>query len=211
VSALAQFQRVVLHGTGVGSEIWQTGFSVVSSSPPISQASLQVQCDALVSPVTTWWNAIKANISTSFTLTGISMYAYSYPTTTALFQAESAPINSAGTLTGNGSPIDTALVISLRTGVPGRSQRGRMYVPFHGPITVATGLLAGATATAYNTATKALFDTANGLTTNTVSVISRTHGSYEKVKTLLADNKPDVQRRRENRLAPSLIDTKVLA
>jgi len=211
MSVLAQFQKVVLHGTGPGSELWQTGFCVVSSSPPISQASLQVQCDALVSPVTTWWNAIKGKISTAYTLQGISMYAYSFPTPTALFQAESAAIASPGTLTGTGSPIDTCLVVSLRTGIPGRSQRGRMYLPCHEGATVTTGMLASATATLYNTSTKALFDTANTLTTNKVVVVSRTHGSYETVKSLVADNKPDVQRRRENRLAPAATDIKVLA
>ena len=84
-----------------------------------------------------------------------------------------------------------------------------MYVPCHMPVGFADGCYAAADTNAIGTATKALFTAILGGSTGGVVVVSRTHSIYSLVSALDTDNKPDVQRRRENRLRPST--TQVLA
>ena len=203
MSALTTFQRVVIKGVGPGSEIFQTGFSTAAVTPPSSQAALQTDCNAISAFVTTMWNAIKGTIYTSYQLTEVDMYQYVWPATTAQFQAQTLLTANPGTAAASGSPIDTALVVSIRSAVPGRSGRGRMYLPWHGTIAAATGLVVGTPYTTFATAVKALFTSVAGYSSYVPIVASRTHGTWQPPTAILCDNKPDVQRRRENRLLPT--------
>ena len=200
---LTTFQRVVIKGIGPGSEIFQTGFTTAAITPPSSQAALQTDCNAIAAFCTTLWNAIKASIYTSYSFTEVDMYQYVWPSTVAQFQAQTLLTANPGTLAVNGSPIDTALVVSLRSQVPGRSGRGRMYLPYHGGCLPASGLTSGTPYTTYATAVKALFTSVAGYSSYAPIVASRTHGTWQPPSAILCDNKPDVQRRRENRLLPS--------
>lgn len=203
MAALTTFQRFVFKGTGPGSEIFQSGFTTAAITPPSSQAALQTDCNAISAFVTTMWNAIKASIYTSYTLTEVDAYQYVWPSTTAQFQAQTLLTANPGTLATAASPIDTALVVSIRSAVPGRSGRGRMYLPYHGLCLAASGMTSGTPYTTYATAVKALFTSVAGYSSYAPIVASRTHGTWQPPSAILCDNKPDVQRRRVDRLLPT--------
>lgn len=207
--ALGTYQRVVIKGTGPNSEIWQTGFSTAAVTPPTTQAGLQTDCTAISAFITTWWNAIKGSIYSSYALTEVDMYQYVAPSTVATLQAQTVLTANPGTSAATGSPIDTALVTSIRSAVPGRSHRGRMYVPCHAGCQVANGMFTGTPNVTYGTALKALFTSVAGYSSYVPVVVSRTHNTWDAVASLVTDNKPDVQRRRENKLIPT--NTQVLA
>lgn len=202
---LGAYQRIVIKGTGPGSEIWQTGFSTYNPTAITSQPGLQAYLNSIVPLVATWWTAVKANCYAIYAWTDVIAYQYQSPSTAAQFQAEAVQTPVVGTQAGVGSPIDTACVVSLRTAVPGRRTRGRMYVPCHAPVQPTTGEWQNTTSQGIGTATKTLLSGVFTSTTGGVVVVSRTGLSYETVTGVVTDNKPDVQRRRENRLAPGNI------
>lgn len=205
MSNLTTFQKVVIKGTGPGSEIWQTGFTTAAITPPTTQAALQTDCNAISAFVTTFWNSIKATIFSCYSLTEVDMYQYIWPATKAQFQAQTILTPNAGSLVAAGSPIDTALVVSIRSAVPGRSGRGRMYLPYHSTCANASGLVTGTPYNTYGTAVKTLFTSVAGYSSYAPIVPSRTHGTWQPPSSIVTDNKPDVQRRRENRLLPTAV------
>lgn len=205
MTALTAYQRIVVQGLGPGSEIWQTGVTTVALSPLVDQPALQSYCNTLEPMFNTWWNSCKVSAYPLYKYTGINAYQYQWPNTKAQFQAQTLRAAVAGTGAAGGCPIDTACVVSIRSAVPGRSARGRMYVPFHKAMDALTGLIIPADAAVIGTATKALFAAIVGGSTGAPIVASRTHGTWYPPTSLVTDNKPDVQRRRENRLAPGTI------
>jgi hypothetical protein len=208
-TALGTYQKVVIKGTGPGSEVWQTGFWTTCTTNPVDQPALQTLCNTIAPFVTTWWAAVKGTIYALYSFTEVDMYQYVAPSTTAQFQAQTILTASAGTYVTNGGSIDQSLVVSIRSARPGRSGRNRMYVPFHQAITATTGLASNSQTDGIGTATKALFTAVAGGSVAAPIVVSRTHGFWNAPSNIDTDNKPDIQRRRENRLLPT--HTQVLA
>lgn len=208
-TALGTYQKVVIKGTGPGSEIWQTGFWTTCTTNPVDQPALQSLCNTIAPFVTTWWAGVKTKVTPLYSFTEVDMYQYVSPSTTAQFQAQTIITAVPGTLATNGSPIDTALVVSIRSPLPGRSGRNRMYIPMHEAISISTGLVSNTTTDQYGTATKALFTAVAGGSVAAPIVVSRAHSFWNVPSNIDTDNKPDVQRRRENRLLPT--HTQVLA
>ena len=207
MASLSSYQRLVIRGKGPGSEIWQTSFSTVVTTAITSQAGLQSYVNSIAPFVNTWWTTVKASCSPLYSITDLAAYQYVYPSTSAQFQASAALTASVGTMSVTGSPVDTAVVISLRTAVPGRRTRGRMYVPCHLAVSNSDACFPGTNINTINTATKTMFNSILTGTAGGVAVVSRTGGSYELITGLVADNKPDVQRRRENKLVPTSVST----
>lgn len=209
MTALGTYYKLVIKGTGPASEIWQTGLSLVSTVDPSTQAAIQADANTLQGFVATWYTAIKSFLYTSYNYTGVSLYQYIAPSTTAHLQANVPVAAVPGTLATAGSPIDTATVVSIRSADPSRRGRNRLYVPDHTTCAAATGMRSTTSTSSIGTATKALFTAIVGSSTYAPIVISRTGGKWEVPLFLDTDNKPDVQRRRENRLLPT--STQVLA
>lgn len=202
MTALNQYARYIIKGTGIGSEIWQTTFAAVYTvgSEPSNAADLQVLCDAVATRVATWWTSVKATVCTGWAMTELHAYDYLYPSTVSRFGASHVFTPVAGTQASAGSPVDTCCVVSLRTGFTGASHRGRMYVPCHATAQPTTGLFTTPPAT-ISAATGALF---TGIFTDgdqEVVVVSQALGNQDKVTAVACDQKPDVQRRRENRMS----------
>jgi hypothetical protein len=84
-----------------------------------------------------------------------------------------------------------------------------MYVPCHVGVQAANGNWASPDSNAIGTATKTLMSSVAGYASYVPIVVSRTHSTWQPLASLITDSKPDVQRRRENRLAA--ITTQVLA
>lgn len=207
--ALSTSQRVVIRGLSPQGEVWQTSFGMVGATPA-DQAALQSLSDQVEPYVNTFWTAVKAHVYNSFSYVGIKVYQYAGASSRAALQAQTDRTASAGTLATNGSPIDTALVLSLRTPTPGRAARGRMYIPCHDVVNPSTCCFVGTASADYAAAYKVLVDSIATNTPGAVAVLSRTTSSYNLVTRCLADNKPDVQRRREGKIVPSIISSVAL-
>lgn len=199
-----------MQGLAPGAEVWQTGLSVIASPLPGTQAALQTDCDALEPFLNTFWNSLKPHVYSFFSYTGIKMYAYSGAATRASLQAQTLRTANAGSLVANSSPIDTALVASLRTAVPGRSGRGRMYLPCHDVVGPSAGCFVGSASADYALAVKNLADAIAGYSSYAVAVVSRTTSNWELVRKVICDNRPDVQRRRENKIVPTIVSSQVI-
>lgn len=201
---LLQYDRLAITGRGPGAEIWQTSIGLVAvGSGPGTQAALQAQANMIEPLVNTWWTSVKTKVDPSYSYTGISIYQYIAPVTVAQLQARVDRTAVPGTLANGGCPIDTAMVHTLGTGIPGRSTRGRMYVPYHDACVVGTGLWPTAQPATWAGFLKTLLNGITGGSAFVPVVISRTHGTQNPITSIKVDNKPDVQRRRENRLNAS--------
>jgi hypothetical protein len=193
--------RFVGVATNVGGELINTGFWVFTNSATTSQAELDSQTAAVAGFWNTMTTTLKPYWYPGVVWQSLKSYYYDGTSNNAVMQSQAALTGNAGQVASAGAPIDTALVCSLRTGFPGRSLRGRMYIPWHGGVTVATGNAATANATAYATAIATMFNSYNSGYPGWCAVVSRTLGSSRPITQVLCDTRPDVQRRRENKLA----------
>lgn len=129
-----------------------------------------------------------------------------------LLGAAEAPYSGTAPTGSMSEPPQQSIVISLRTEVPGRSHRGRLYWPaVKGATTDTGGRVPAATVTgaladaktylrALQDAIKAgAFPGANPVTVE-LAVVSQTIASQTRVKTLQIGNVFDVQRRRRDAL-----------
>lgn len=103
----------------------------------------------------------------------------------------------AGTITG-AFPPHNAVAITHRTAGRGPRNRGRLYVPFHGPAAAMSSASLGPTAatqTALNAAENALMDSLSLLSV-TAAVTSMTHGTFSTLLATAVGDEFDVVRRR---------------
>lgn len=195
--------RFVFSASNVGGEVINTGFWVFLNTSTPTQADL----DTLTADVATLWNtyagAIQSSLYTGVSWKQVLSYYYDGSGSGAALQSSHVLAASTGTLSTSGAPIDNCLVTSLRTGLPGRAKRGRMYVPCHAAILAATGNYGNPLATTYVTAAQTMFNAWNAAHAGWVAVVSRTSTSSLPVLQVQVDTKPDVQRRRENKLVPT--------
>jgi len=199
--------RYTIKGAGPGSEIWQTGIWASAGGMITSAADLATAVASQLAGVITWFSAIADQIWPTYSLVALRGDYYESGGDTATFSAETATSGHVGTLTGSGGcPIDTCIVMSTRTGLAGAHHRGRMYVPFHEPTITSAGQLDPGRVTTYVSATAALLSDINS-SFATVVVVSRSLGSSAPVTAVSADHKPDVQRRRQNRLTGGALAT----
>lgn len=153
---------------------------------------------AIAAALVTFLNVIDSYQASSFKWQELRLSA---------FQADGAVINGATVITMNPEVpgIDsthdfapqTAIVQSLRTSGRGSRNRGRFYVPAHSSNSAATGGMVGQTIReGINTATKALWDTLEGLTHIGPAVVSPTHQTFSEVVQFAVGDRFDTQRRR---------------
>jgi hypothetical protein len=208
-TALGTYQKFVIKGTGPGSEIWQTGFYTTCTMNPVDQPALQALLNTIAPFVDTFFAALKSKIYPTYTYTEVDAYQYVSPSHVAAFNAQAIRTPTAGTLVGNGQQLDGAVVCSIRTPLPSRRGRGRMYLPCHDVVQPSGMLANAATNTQYGTALKALFSSIVGGSVAAPIVVSRTGNFWNPPTQIITDNKPDVQRRRVDRLLPT--STQILA
>lgn len=200
--------RTVIQGTGPGAEIWQTGFwwAPTVTGSIVTLADFKLATASIQPLVSTMWASIRSKIYTSYGYTGIKSYWYTGGTT-ATFVAQDSVTSSPGTLASSGSPIDTSCVVSIRTANAGRSFRGRMYLPRHEACTPATGLFVTSTSD-YSTAVGTMFNSLAFASPGAlVRQVSLKLAEATIPTAVICDSLPDVQRRRENRLAKGTINT----
>nr|CRY97381.1 hypothetical protein [uncultured prokaryote] len=190
--------HIVLSGNSGTSEVWATGFDLAGD--PGNQATLDAMVAAVAALVTTsgtYHAALAGLMGTTSGCTAVTGYAYADATSPAELVSE-LPVTCVGTSTTY-SPYQTCIVASLRTAVPSRRTRGRMYMPANGVKTNVTGLVDTTAADNISALVKGLL-TANGPDIKPV-VISRAGMYGTEITAVSVDVKPDVQRRRANKLA----------
>ena len=134
----------------------------------------------------------------------LRVYAYPGGGPTA-DHVSTAPMAAAGTNASINQPYQSAVVCSLRTGFAGRSRRGRMYFPNRSLPAGSTGLLTAATVNTVADDLAAFFTAVNGIALTSggnpsVVVVSQTHSDSQIVETVAVDTRPDIQRRRANKI-----------
>jgi len=141
--------------------------------------------------------------------TKVTCYSYNDGSVSADLVSEllfGSPLAGSGTAN---HPKETCLVVSLRSLTPGRSGRGRFYLPATGIAMDATGQTSSSTdIDNLASAAKTMFD---ALIANDYEpvVASFTKSAAYPVATIVVDNRPDTQRRRTDKILPT--HTKSLA
>lgn len=210
--------RFVIGGTIATVQTWSTGIWVRTTLAGGSWglSNQQAVTDAWRSMVESWWGALKGFCAADVEFTQVRSYFYPAGTTEAVSVCESLVSSP---VAGTGStplPTQTAAVASMRTGVAGRSARGRSYFPVNGQGLGADHQLSGANCGSIAGAYQDLLNginaydgTAHSLTANICSVASFTKGITRDITQVIVDSKLDTQRRREDKLAPS--STRIVA
>jgi hypothetical protein len=192
--------KLVVSGTLAGGtekfafSLWHSGYNAPGTTGGIDLTLLEA--DAV-------WQAFITNLEVLMT-TGdsITQYdAYWYQGGVATAHSQLA-VTHAGTGAANGAPCQIALVLTLRTALATRSGRGRIYLPTRNIITVgSSGHLSSAAN--LNTVCDKLRDYCRSVATGGivhVVVVSQTHSFTNPVTSISADDIPDTQRRRRNKL-----------
>lgn len=201
----ANVARVVIGGSVDGGEEWSTGFWVSSGAP--AQTILDAIDNEAVEP---WWDAVSPTIYAAFHFSYIKVYAYAAGGSSASSQAEKSE-TGVGQKVNNGGPYSTAMVVTTQSATPGRSGRGRLYVPYHETIAPSghfpsqePGIIGGAV----NTMLSTIRGNADGITP---VIVSRTHTVAHPITSVRADDLPDTQRRRDESLTPGTVYSAPLA
>lgn len=187
--------RINISGTIAGGGDWATGFWTSGAT------SADTVMGVVHDPVVTMLNAIRANWSTAFTATTISVYYYATSGGGASSIATST-ISELGNSSANGAPLTCCAVATLSTGRPGRQYRGRMYLPWQSPVAPGGHLISAGDIDSAAGAVATCFGTIQGAASGIVpSVVSTVHGTTARITAIRMDDLPDTQRRRERGLS----------
>lgn len=206
--------KLVLHWSGYGEE------GAVSFHFQSAGSHSDALLNNAVGNIDTQWGSDTAP-STWTQLTALLSQNQAYDELT-LYQYDALPgkvsnigrkaINHQGTASGTLTPLQSCMVVGLKTAISSASTRGRVYMPAHTiPESNATALFASGQATAMatlvakalTTAGAALAGTLNASSALSPVVYSPTKAFVTPVTAVTADNKPDIQRRRANKLQPT--------
>lgn len=206
------FAKVILGGTLGQSETWSCGLAYRYSNETLSpwpQAALQDA--ALRIAAVTLGPDIKTAASTAVRSTLVRVeQRQDNGVLTAAAEAAWTQLGSSGA--GASKPPQTAIVFSLRTGIPGARRRGRIYWPALAATIDATSLRLTSTATtAYATQMSAYLDgietalkegisPSPSLNDFSLAVYSPTDRVCTDVRTIMVGDVLDVQRRRRDKI-----------
>lgn len=188
--------KIQISGKLPSGEIWSTGFQIggatITSQSDLATLLGAVQTGfAVTSGLRAWM--VSKNPS-GFTIENLAAYYYA-SNGPATYQA-SVTDTGAGSSVSPPLPNQCAVVASLRTSRPGRSFRGRMYLPLL-CIGNASGQVTTADTTGTANAVKTTFQTINGGAGGySVAVASTRQNAMTHVTGIIVDSLIDTQRRR---------------
>lgn len=189
--------RHTASGPGTAGDIWTVTMHSSSS------ASLTAAHSAWQTAVTGFWDSASAGAywSTLTQVTDLETDQLDPTTGRNVAQARSA-VTLKGTDTGQVLPPRVAMVTGLRTALPTRSGRGRMYWPAPTDSFLTTsGLLLSTTATAV--AGFWATELGNMATTSPPVILHRASMDTTPITSVTVGVVLDTQRRRTNKVAPS--------
>jgi hypothetical protein len=201
--------RIVISGTILGVQSWSISswwFGV--SGGGLSQANLNAFNSSTGAPVDAGL-AVIAGALWSADLLAKEQRSYYYPS-----GSTSAALVSTGfTLTAAGAgsrqmPPQCALVMSLRSLTPGRSGRGRNYIPMGIGGSNNNGGIGSTPLNTVTTAYAAILTniaalSLAGFSAQVPIVASFTTGQFHEIVDVIGDSKIDTQRRREDKVLPA--------
>lgn len=200
----------------VPSDTWQIGFWFQINglgSTPSPTTMNTAATNGLNGFNNTVWNVagtpLKIRNSSATSFSQSTIYLYRDNVLAASGTAAISPVIGTGS-TGGFNYVSR--VVTLLTNQPGRSRRGRVYLPWTGQdVTAGTGLW-GAEATIVSNlaghlnAMQGAGFFFGGAETGDLVVVSSTHGYATSVTSIRMDNKPDTQRGRLNKLRSTIND-----
>lgn len=155
--------------------------------------------------------AVKGHFNATTVWQTIRCYLYTGGTAAAII-SEQGGINIAGTAAAGSLPNQVSEVVTLLTGLPGRSNRGRIYLP---PMSVGVVSGAGQNGAGVTDTLEALRSMLQGIKDlpddgAPVVVASLRTGSMRDVTSIRMDSRFDVQRRRAYSQAIDSVATEVI-
>jgi len=205
-------------GTMYGNQTWSIGLSVqpLQTAPP-TPSQLTTWLAALEPALRAWWTpapSIGPFNAAGVLYQGARAYSYAANATTAFGQAE---LKFSTALQGNSAntalPLQTSLVSSVLSGSPGRSNRGRRYIPWTSSSLVLSQVATadvdkavGAEVTLMNV----INGTALGVGVGTC-VIANDKDFPSLIRSVRVDSECDIQRRRADKIAATYFKTTALA
>ncbi len=190
--------RVIIQGGIRGGEIWSFG-QWFDAGRALTHSELGDLCTTANTAFNSQLKpALQARMTASDNGVSTSAYYYDGSSSRAVDQY-TIPNSWVGTAGSSNVPNDMAAVATVLTGRPGRSYRGRAYLPWTGPGLV-NGQFTSADCTALATAYAGWLTTVKNATTPFVGAVpvvcSQTKSVLTPVAQIRIDSKPDVQRRR---------------
>lgn len=210
--------RLSVRGTLLGPDIfdWSMWFTPSGTATVPSDAATAAALLAEITGASTWTALLtKAQTLMGTTDAITSIAQYTYPTGgTHAATAVNTPVSLAGTGGTRLLPNQCAVVVSLRSPFAGRNNRGRFFLPL-----TAGGITAGSTSQIVNTQTAAIaaavanfMSHMNGasfanLGGNALRPCVSSRGSNALISTVVVDSVIDTQRRRRNKVTPTVVST----
>lgn len=196
--------KVVFSGHLGGGEKFAVGFWL-DSNAPVNQDAANLLATTLA---TNWATDLKVKLcgllSTDCGYDQVTVYGYPTggPKAATIGQA---PL-SGGVGTGTNTQYNQiAACATLLTGAPGRSNRGRMYLPLTGKIPSTSSAGPQIDATSYGNVSTGLatfftnWNSGHGAAMGFAAVVSTTVSVARKITSVKCDSRADIQRRRANK------------
>jgi hypothetical protein len=204
--------KISFGGTIGPSQDWSCGYSFLFDGTLI-EVDMQAIAQAAAAAARTAWNAGSGGGIQNINAADTGLYyarSYWYPAGTDKAQlVGEAPV--IGTNVGNGSnqmPTTVALVVSTKSGLPGRSRRGRMYLPAtsvaltnHQLGQQQVGALAGSIATMFDTMNSTVF------AAGSLNCVIAAADIPIPITSVAIDSRPDTQRRRGDKVLAAFVGT----
>lgn len=202
--------KVVIAGTLGSGEIFETGFWVTGAdiTTNVEAAGFATAVVGIMDSASTSKTAVLARISGACSYDSVRVYHYTGgPTAAFIGSADFSGWTGTGTVV---LPDQVCMVVSLRTTQSGRRYRGRMYMPCTASVLQSNSQFGNGDVAAVATAWKTFLDGVNGAgIVSDVVIVSQTGSFTTPVSEVRVDTKPDIQRRRANKIQPA--DTAVRA
>lgn len=203
--------KYVIEGTAPQGEIFRTGFWCGMDAEFPNQGAFDTAAGEVVNLLVD--NALPAwtkYIGSDTAYTGVTVYGYVDGTPAAYGQGHGSIGSGQGTGIDTGSPLplQTCVVQSLRSATPGRSGRGRMYLPCT-TVSLSGHQLSQAQCDELSAATATFLGSTmgNGDINGAVCVYSRTKHAAYPLTEVIVDSRLDVQRRRADHEAIEFTST----
>lgn len=208
--------RATFGGVLAGAQRWSIGISFTTTPAPGGVDS--VGMTALANNLFTAFNTnawsttasgsaqLKSIASSSANLDKVRTYYYPGSATVAAVVGESTQTSIPGT-GGRTQPAQSAIVCSLLTGLAGRSNRGRVYLPNGTTPTDANGTFSTSLAAPIAQSLANFLSairTASAFGGTIVPIVDSSTGADYPITVVRCDNVTDTQRRRRDKITPTV-------
>lgn len=201
----ANLVKIVLYGTLTGGEIWETGFWMTDTgvnSAETATAQAHVIAGTLNSEDDSGAMRITAIRIWDLEVKWVGVRCYGYNGGPTATWVGDFPLDAPrqGQAPGGPLPHQVCACMTLLTGLAGRSQRGRMYLPATGVSLDSGGQMTHPSIDPVVASWAKAFTDINASDAGKIVVYSRTRQATHQVRSVRIDSVPDIQRRRANGL-----------